>query len=120
MRPIDEYFLKHQEPTLGCLQFMREHILRFSDSLTEEWKYGMPFYCYKGRMCCYLWVHKKNKQPYLGIVEGSLSNHPDLIAEKRAKMKILLLDPYKDVPIEDINTILNDVIDHYKEQALTH
>jgi hypothetical protein len=74
----------------------------------------MPFFCYNGKMCCYLWVHKKYKQPYIGIVEGKRINHPDLIQEKRARMKILLLDPNKDLPMRKINLILKEVIALYK------
>ena len=39
------------------------------------------FFCYKGKMFCYLWVHKKNKQPYLCIVEGKYFDEPFLIQE---------------------------------------
>jgi hypothetical protein len=49
-RPIDEYFLQKDEPTKSCLQFLREHILQLDTNITEAWKYGMPFYCYKGKM----------------------------------------------------------------------
>ena len=65
-------------------------------------------------MFCYLWIHKKYKQPYLGIVEGKLFNHLSLISEKRLRMKILLFDPAKDLPIELINTVLQQAINFYK------
>jgi hypothetical protein len=114
LRPIDNYFLEKEEPVKGCLLFLRDYILQQDVHLTEAWKYGMPFYCYKGKMCCYLWVHKKYQQPYLGIVEGKRIHHPDLLAEKRAKMKILLLDPSKDLPIDTIDEILTEVLASYR------
>ena len=114
LRPIDNYFANHDEPVRGCLQFMRQHILKQDEHITEAWKYGMPFYCYNGKMFCYLWTHKKYLQPYIGIVEGKLIDHPDLITEKRARMKILLLDPAKDLPMKKINGILKEVIGLYK------
>ena len=114
LRPIDEYFLQQEEPVRSCLQYLRLHILKQDPDITEAWKYRMPFYCYKGKMCCYLWVHKTLHQPYIGIVEGKVIDHPDLVQEKRARMKILLLDPGKDLPIKKINTILNDVLALYK------
>ncbi len=64
-------------------------------------------------MICYLWVHKKFKQPYIGIVEGKNINHPELIMEKRARMKILLIDPELDMPIKKIDKILKEVIAFY-------
>ena len=113
LRPIDNWFLQKEEPVKSCLQFLRQHILKQNGLITEAWKYGMPFFCYKGKMVCYLWVHKKHGQPYLGIVEGKSINHPDLIIEKRARMKILLLDPGKDIPVKKINTILKEVLALY-------
>jgi hypothetical protein len=114
LSPIDRYFYEKEEPIKSCLQFLRIHILKQDKNLTETWKYGMPFYCYKDKMFCYLWVHKKLLVPYLGIVEGRRVEHPDLIIEKRARMKILLLDPNKDMPIRKINTILKLALALYK------
>jgi hypothetical protein len=114
LRPIDEFFLRQEEPSKTCLQFLREHILKQDDRIMEAWKYGMPFYCYDGRMACYLWMHKKFRQPYIGIVEGGLIHHPDLIVEKRARMKILLIDPAKNIPIRKIDGILKAVLALYK------
>lgn len=114
LRPIDQYYLDKEEPVKSCLQFMREHILRQDPDITEAWKYGMPFFCHKGKMFCYLWVHKQYKQPYLGIVEGAKVHHPELLTEKRARMKILLLDPSKDIPLRKINAILKEVLALYR------
>jgi len=114
LRPIDEWYLHKDEPDKSCLQFLRKHILSFDENLTEAWKYGMPFFCYKGKMFCYLWVHKKFKQPYIGIVEGRKLNHPDLIQEERARMKIFLLDPAKNIPIKKINTLMKEALSLYK------
>ena len=114
LRPIDNYFLQKDEPVKSCLQFLREHILKQDDNIVETWKYGMPFYWFKGKMFCYLWVHKKINQPYIGIVEGKQINHPDLIIEKRARMKIFLVDPNKDIPVRKINTILKTTLALYE------
>ncbi len=114
LRPIDNYYSQHAEPTQSCLQYLRGHILKLDTNVTEAWKYGMPFFCYKGKMMCYLWVHKKYRLPYLGIVEGKLIDDPDLIIEKRARMKILLLNPNEDLPMEKINAILNQILNLYK------
>jgi hypothetical protein len=114
LRPIDNYFLQKEEPVKSCLQFLREHILKQDNNIVETWKYGMPFYCFKGKMFCYLWVHKKFKQPYIGIVEGKQINSPDLIREKRSRMKIFLLDPNKNLPVKKINMILKTTLTLYK------
>lgn len=111
--PTDSYFLKQLEPVKSCLLVLRELILRQQPGLSEAWKYGMPFYCYKGKMVCYLWVHKKHNQPYLGIVEGAKIHHPGLIQEKRARMKILLVDAEKDIPVEKVERLLAEVLALY-------
>ncbi len=114
LRPIDQYYQGKEEPIKSCLEFLRNHILQQNVNITEAWKYGMPFFCYKRKMFCYLWVHKKYKQPYLGIVEGKKIHHPDLLQEKRTRMKILLIDPSKDLPMKKINAILKKVITLYQ------
>src|ERR1700761_8497472 len=95
LREIDNYFLQKGEPVKSYLFFMREFILGVDKNITEAWKYRMPFYCYKGKMFCYLWVNKTTHQPYIGIVEGRKIEHPLLIIEKRSRMKIMLLDAEK-------------------------
>ena len=65
-------------------------------------------------MCCYLWVHKKYLQPYIGFVEGASLHHTDLLQEKRTRMKILLIDPHKNIPVKKIDGILKDMVDLYK------
>jgi len=95
LHPIDNYFLQKEEPFKSCLQFLRQHILQFDAHITERWLYGMPFFYYNNKRFCYLWIHKKLRMPYLGIVDGNKINDPDLFREKRTRMKILLLDADK-------------------------
>jgi len=114
LRDIDNYFLQKEEPVKSCLLFMREHIINFDECITEAWKYRMPFYCYNGKMFCYLWMHKKNGLPYVGFVEGNKLHHPELIIEKRSRMKILLIDPKIDLPVDKIDGLLKEAIELYK------
>ena len=113
-REIDNYFLQKDEPVRSYLLALRDYILQYDKNITEVWQYKMPFYCYNGKRFCYLWVHKKFHQPYLGIVEVKKVNHPDLIFEKRARMKIMLFDPMKDVPLKTIDSILATALPLYK------
>ena len=106
LRDIDNYFLNKNEPVKGCLLFLREFILSFDRNITEAWKYGMPFYCYKGKMFCYLWVHKTTHNPYLGIIDGNKIEHPLLVIEKRARMKTIQFDASQDVPVDTVKEIL--------------
>jgi Domain of unknown function (DU1801) len=114
MQHLDNFYLQKEEPIKSCLLALRQIILSQDAAITAAWKYGMPFFCYQGKMFCYLWVHKKLLQPYIGIVEGKHIIHPELIQEKRSRMKIMLLDANKDLPIKKINSILQQAINLYK------
>ena len=110
LTPLEDFYLQQEEPDRGCLMALRDLILRLDTNITPEWKYKLPFFYYKGKMLCYFWIHKKHKQPYIGFVDGGLINHPDLLQEKRARMKILLVDPNKDINILTITEIMTQAL----------
>ncbi|WP_295712191.1 DUF1801 domain-containing protein [Mucilaginibacter sp.] len=112
--PLDNFYLQRDEPIRGCLLALREIILKQDEAVTATLKYGMPFFCYRGKMFCYLWVHKKLLKPYIGIVEGHRFDHPSLIIEKRSRMKIMLFNADEDLPVETITDILKQCIELYK------
>ena len=116
MIEIDDYYLSKPEPLKGCLLSLRDVILRSNSEITEAWKYSMPFFCFRKRMFCYLWIQKKTAVPYIGIVEGRNISHPRLIQESRSRMKILLIDPTKDLPVKVIVTILKKAARLYEVQ----
>jgi hypothetical protein len=105
LNPLNNYFEQKDEPIKSCLQYLRSLLTTYAD-VTEHWKYGMPFYYHKGKMFCYFWIHKKLHQPYIGLVDGHKINHEDLLQEKRARMKILLINHLEDIPEEKIKSIL--------------
>lgn len=111
---LSNFYLQKEEPIRSCLLALRTIVLDMDKNISAEWKYGMPLFCYKGKMMCYLWVHKKFKQPYIGFVEGKCLEHQDLLQEKRARMKILLVDAEKDIPIKTIQKLLKTCIQFYK------
>ena len=118
MKELDNFYEKQEEPFKEVLFALKEIILRHDKDITNVLKYGMPFFCYKGKMFCYLWIHKKHKQPYIGIVEGNHFEEPFLIQENRSRMKIMLLDSNEDLPIDLIETIVKKAIDLYKNEII--
>ncbi len=112
---IDNYYLQKEEPIKSCLMALREYILNYDSKMTEAWKYKMPFFCYKGKIFCYLRIDKKTLQPYIGIVEGGKINHPKLIQGNRSRMKILMIDPSKDLPITTIDDIFREAVVFYSK-----
>jgi hypothetical protein len=114
MSATDHFYLEQNEPLKGCLLALKEIIMQQDKNITHELKYGMPFFCYKGKMFCYIWVHKKHGQPYIGIVEGKHFDEPFLIQEKRARMKIMLLDAGEDLPVKKIKAVIGKAVSLYK------
>jgi hypothetical protein len=43
-------------------------------------------------------------------VDGKLIDHPDLLLEKRARMKIFLIDPTENIPVKKLNAILKEML----------
>lgn len=114
MKQLDDFYLKQEEPIKGVFLALKEIILKQDKDITNTLKYGMPFFCYKGKMFCYLWIHKKLKQPYIGIVEGKHIDEPFLIQGNRLRMKIMLLDSNKDLPVETIESLIEKMLNLYK------
>ncbi len=114
MKQLDNFYLQQTEPTKAIFLALKEIILKQDSNITNTLKYGMPFFCYKGKMFCYLWLHKKYRQPYIGIVEGNYFDEPFLIQESRSRMKIMLLDTGKDLPVKKIEALINKAIGLYK------
>jgi len=114
MKQPDDFYLNKEEPTKGTLLALKQIILKQDKDITNVLKYGMPFFCYKGKMFCYLWVHKKTQQPYIGIVEGKHFDEPFLIQEDRSRMKIMLFNSNEDLPLEQIENVLQKAINLYK------
>jgi hypothetical protein len=115
---LDNFYLKQEEPNQSCLLALRDLIVHYDAEITPALKYGMPFFCFRGKMFCYLWIHKKFKQPYIGFVEGKHLNHENLLQEKRSRMKVLLLNPTEDLPIHTINNLLQKAIELYKNGTI--
>ncbi len=114
MKQLDDFYLKQEEPVKGVFLALKDIILKQDHNITHVLKYGMPFFCYKGKMFCYLWIHKKHKQPYIGIVEGKHFDEPFLIQEARSRMKIMMLNAGKDLPLEQIESILQKTLNLYR------
>ncbi|KAB1069096.1 DUF1801 domain-containing protein [Tamlana haliotis] len=111
----ETYYFKKDEPIKSCVLAMRDILLQFDSNIAETTKYGMPCFCYKGKMFCYIWTDKKTLEPYYLIVEGHKIEHPNLEAGNRTRMKIFRINPNEDLPIETIHSVLNLALDFYEK-----
>ena len=113
MKELDNYYMQQEEPVRGCLLALRRVILAQDEHIVPAWKWQLPFFFYKNEMFCYLSFHKKFKLPYLAIVDGNQLDHPALLAENRKRIKIMLIDPEKDLPIGTIEEVLQRALALY-------
>lgn len=115
---MEEFYLSKEEPNKSCLLTLRDIILNQDEHVSETRKYGMPCFCYKNKMFCYLWVDKKTNEPYLLFVEGKHLQHPELEQGDRSRMKIYRVNPQRDLPINTINMLLNNALDLYRNGVI--
>lgn len=114
MKPLDDFYLDQEEPLKSTYLALRDIILRHDADIQTVWKYALPFFTYKGKMFSYFWFHKKYKLPYIGFVEGGRMEEGFLLKENRSRMKIMLIDPEVDLPIENIKKVLDKALSFYK------
>ena len=112
-------FSKYDELTSSTFYALKDIIMAQDPNLETAIKFGMPFFYYKGKMFAYLWYHKKFKQPYIGLAEGRFLDAPELLQEKRTRIKIFLIDQTADIPIKRLKEVLQDAIDLYKNGTIT-
>lgn len=115
MESIDDLYIKQEEPQRGCLLALRHIILAHNDAMVETIKYGMPCFCYKKKIICYLWADNKTKEPYVLMSDGNRLDFPELEQGSRKKMKILKIDANEDIPLELIEGILATAIDLHSQ-----
>ncbi|WP_200976993.1 DUF1801 domain-containing protein [Echinicola sp. 20G] len=114
LKETDQFYAHQEEPNRSCLLALRKVILCQDSEVSETKKYGMPCFCYKKKMFCYLWTDKKTNEPYLLMVEGKHLEHPKLETGSRSRMKIFRVNPTEDLPLEDIIEILGQALNLYK------
>jgi len=110
----DAFYLNQEEPNRSCFLALRDLILCQDTLVTETKKYGMPCFCYRKQMFCYVWKDKKTDEPYILFVEGNQLEHPQLETGGRARMKIFRVNPNKDLPKQMIELLLHQALDLYR------
>ena len=114
MSEPDQFYLSKEEPVRSCLLALRDIILKQDPNVNETRKWGMPCFCFRKKMFCYLWTDKKTGQPYLLFVEGKHLEHPLLEVGSRARMKVFPVNAAEDIPVDTIVELLNTALDLYR------
>ncbi len=111
---LQNFYLNKEEPVKSCLLVLRSIIIAQDKNISETQKWGMPCFCYKKRMFCFLWTDKKTQHPYIQFVEGKHITNAALEAGKRTRMKILKISPARNLPVKKIKIILKQALDLYR------
>jgi hypothetical protein len=101
-----DFYLRNEEPQRSCLLALRDLIFKANSEIVETVKYGMPCFLLKKKIFCYLWTDRKTGAPYILFADGNRIEHDLLQVGTRSRMKILPVDPSKDLPADAISWIL--------------
>ena len=116
IREIDQFYLEKQEPIKSCLLALKDIISNYNNEFEHLWRYRLPCFMYRGRIFCYLWVDRKTQIPYIAIGKGVQIEHSDLIQGNRTFVKLLMIEPEEDIPIE-VAQVIKD-LPKEKQQTL--
>ncbi len=113
MKAFDSFYFEKEESIKSCLLALKAIILKYNNNLEPRWYYRLPCFMYKNQIFCYLWIDKKTQFPYIAIGKGIKIEHPDLIQGNRTFVKLLMIDPNKDIPIDKIHHIFDSTMELY-------
>ena len=111
---LEHFYSNQPEPNQSCLLALRSIILEQDENISETQKWGMPCFCYRKKMFCFLSTDKKTNQPYLLMVEGKHLHHPELEQGTRTRMKVFNIKPDENLAIDTLKLILNEALDLYR------
>ena len=114
IKELDRFYIEKEEPVRSCLEALKVIICNYNRDFVPTWKYRLPCFMYQNQIFCYLWVDKKTQFPYIAVGKGVKIEHPDLIQGNRTFVKLLLIDPKKDIPLETIHNIFEMAMALYK------
>ena len=107
MKELDHFYFDKKEPVKSCLLALKDVIFSYHSEFIPQWRYRLPCFMYQNKIFCYLWVDKKTQFPYIAIGKGVHIEHPDLIQGNRTFVKLLMINPNEDIPIDKIYHIFD-------------
>lgn len=112
MSPLESYYQQlpagHSDTLLAC----RDFLLGLNFELTPVCKWRIPVFDWKGKNVCYFHYEAKKDRCYIAFSAGRFIEHELLRAEGRKNMRFMVLDPKADLPVEAIQSCVEQVIAH--------
>ena len=106
MSPLENYFEALPEDYREVMLVVRDFLRGGPYHFEERYRWSTPTYYADGRYVCYLYYKAKEGRAYVGFGRAAGVEHPLLLAEGRKQIRILVLDPRTDVPLEGIGEVL--------------
>ena len=110
---LDHFYLNQTEPQRSCFLAMRSLVLNLDDRMIETKAYGMPCFKLGKKVFCYLWKDKQTEDPYFLMAKGNQLEHPALQSGDRKRMKVLPVNPTKDLPLNVIQAVFEQALALY-------
>ena len=115
MSPLEEYYqnlpLEISDTLLAC----RDFLLSLDLGLVPVWKWKVPVFDWEGKNICYFHYEAKKDRCYIAFSAGRFIDCPLLRAEGRKNMRFIVLQPDTDLPIEAIQSCVEQVIAHLRK-----
>lgn len=110
MNPAEEYILRQKEPYQSILLCLRDIVLSSSDEVKEQFKYGLPFYEYKGKPLCYFNLPKRKNRVDIGFWKGFEleDKHQLLHARDRKMIKCVEIHYLEEMDVLGIQSLLEE------------
>lgn len=112
MNDLEKFYFNKPEPNKSIYFALRTIILDWDEQSSECLKYGSPCFTYKHKIMCYLWQDKKTNIPYILFNYGNFITHSLLEKKGRKLMKSMDIFPDKDIPIEELHDVCNQIKSH--------
>ena len=106
MSPLERHYDALPPGHRELLLAARAWLLEQPYGLREEYKWSTPCFAYAGRHACYLYHQAKRARSYVAFPAGRFLEHPLLRADGRKLIRVLDLDPDRDLPVEAISNCL--------------
>jgi hypothetical protein len=111
LHDLENYYLKHPEPIQGCLLALKNIILCVNREITQRQQYQIPFFYYKGKKLCFLWVNKKKL--LLGFVVDKTILPVVTGVKRKDEMETIEIYPREDLPVQIIQDKILQLIKLY-------
>lgn len=94
---------------------LKDIILNVDLNITHQRKFQIPFFYYKDKKLCFLWVHRKKL--LMGFVEDKKIYPKKDSVNRKDKTETIQIDPQADIPVKVILKKLQEKIKLYNKQT---